>query len=179
MMITALDKPDILDTIRAEGVELRQRGRNHWGLCPFHSERTPSFRVDTKRQGYYCFGCGAHGDSISFIEKHRGLPFKDALRYLGISTGRPSAEAMQKIKQQHKRAELVKRFRAWCRDYHGDLADLYQCLQAAKELVKTEDDAELLAELYHLEPSWLLDMEILESRDDEAKYALHCEVNGK
>lgn len=53
--------------------ELKQRGRDFWGCCPFHEEKTPSFKVDPKKQTWHCFGCGEGGDALDFIMKAEGL----------------------------------------------------------------------------------------------------------
>src|SRR5690554_1883001 len=57
------------------------------GLCPFHSERTPSFNVNDDRGFYYCFGCQASGDAFSFLTKHTGVSFVEALELLALRTG--------------------------------------------------------------------------------------------
>lgn len=166
------DKPDLLSTIQAEGLELRQKGRNFWACCPFHSERTASFKVDSERQTFHCFGCHAHGDSISFVQQHKGLDFKGALVYLGISTGKPSPEALRARKRQREKAAAVREFRQWCVDKHNELCAYYRCLQNAKDRCRTMADAEAIAEYYHAEPLWIHYMDILEGHDDAAKYEL-------
>ncbi len=75
--------------IVGEHVRLRKSGSNFIGLCPFHSEKTPSFHVHAERQFFYCFGCHAKGDVIHFVEKIEGLTFADALRWLGERYGIP------------------------------------------------------------------------------------------
>lgn len=75
--------------IVGEHVRLRKSGSNFIGLCPFHSEKTPSFHVHVERQFFYCFGCHAKGDVIHFVEKMEGLAFADALRWLGERYGIP------------------------------------------------------------------------------------------
>ena len=60
---------DIYDVV-AQYVDLKKRGRNFFGLCPFHSEKTPSFSVAPDKQIYHCFGCGAGGNVFSFIVEH-------------------------------------------------------------------------------------------------------------
>jgi len=76
------------------GVELKKQGNEYKGLCPFHSEKTPSFTVTpNKSDGYYCFGCGEGGDHVAFISKLYGTDFQDSLEKLqeiagtGIATG--------------------------------------------------------------------------------------------
>jgi len=73
---------DIVDYIQQSGITLKQRGNKNLGLCPFHSEKSPSFTVDSHFQNYRCFGCGEHGDLISFVEKYERLDFMEAVRKL-------------------------------------------------------------------------------------------------
>ena len=81
--ITAVrNASDIVDII-SEVVSLRRSGRNFLGLCPFHAEKTPSFTVSQEKQIFYCFGCGAGGNVFSFLMKHGGLTFPEAVRTLG------------------------------------------------------------------------------------------------
>lgn len=68
-------------------VVLKRSGRNVKGLCPFHSEKTPSFTVYPDTQSYYCFGCGEGGDVITFIMKAENLDYPDAVRFLARRAG--------------------------------------------------------------------------------------------
>lgn len=61
---------DIVEVI-GRRVELRQSGKNYVGLCPFHSEKTPSFTVEPEKQFYHCFGCGQGGECVQFHHGHR------------------------------------------------------------------------------------------------------------
>jgi hypothetical protein len=73
-----------LSTIVSETVQLKRCGRQQWnGLCPFHNERTPSFYVYDDTRAYHCFGCGAHGDAMDWLQRARGLSLSDAVTYLG------------------------------------------------------------------------------------------------
>ncbi len=72
---------DIVDVV-SQYVELKKKGRNFFGLCPFHSEKTASFSVNPEKQIYHCFGCGAGGGSIQFIMQMESLEFIDAIKYL-------------------------------------------------------------------------------------------------
>lgn len=75
------EQNDIVDVV-SETVRLKRAGRYYTGLCPFHSEKSPSFTVTQDRQIYKCFGCGEAGNVITFIMKTKNLPYFDAARYL-------------------------------------------------------------------------------------------------
>jgi DNA primase len=72
---------NIID-IASQYTTLRQRGRKHVGLCPFHAEKTPSFTVDSEKQLFHCFGCGIGGDVFSLVMEKENLNFPEALKYL-------------------------------------------------------------------------------------------------
>lgn len=73
----------ILIDLISQDVALTKKGKEWIGLCPFHREKTPSFSVNEEKQVYFCFGCLASGDVISYLRWHRGLTFSQALRILG------------------------------------------------------------------------------------------------
>lgn len=77
---------DIVDII-SEVILLKQTGRNFTGLCPFHSEKAPSFSVSREKQIFYCFGCGAGGNVFSFLMKQEGLPFIETVKKLARRAG--------------------------------------------------------------------------------------------
>jgi len=80
-------------------VRLKRKGREHWGLCPFHSEKTPSFSVNEEKGFAHCFGCGWHGDAIDWIKERRGMSFTEAVEYLAIRAGlRPDREGRARPK---------------------------------------------------------------------------------
>ena len=79
-------RADIGDVIGSY-VNLKRAGSNMQGLCPFHSEKTPSFTVFTRSNSFYCFGCGAGGDAISFIMKAENLDYPSAVEFLGSRVG--------------------------------------------------------------------------------------------
>ena len=72
---------DIVEVI-SQYVPLKQKGSTHWGLCPFHNEKTASFSVSSEKQFYYCFGCGAAGNVFSFLMEMDGLDFPEAMKKL-------------------------------------------------------------------------------------------------
>jgi DNA primase len=73
--------------IIGEHTALKRVGRRFQGLCPFHSERSPSFSVNAEEGLYYCFGCQAHGDAITFVRETEGLDFADAVERLALRAG--------------------------------------------------------------------------------------------
>lgn len=85
---------DLVATIEAEGLELRRVGSSLKGPCPFHEESTPSLDVSPERQTFKCFGCGAQGDVVDWVQRRRGLGFREAVDELagaaGIDLGTPS-----------------------------------------------------------------------------------------
>ena len=82
------DSIDIVDLISGY-VSLKKTGKNHLGLCPFHSEKTPSFNVNPEKQIFHCFGCGVGGDVFKFLELQEGLNFPDAVKQLAARGGIP------------------------------------------------------------------------------------------
>ena len=97
---------DITDVV-ASYVQLRHRGRTHTGLCHFHSEKTPSFVVYPETQSFYCFGCGAGGDVITFIKKINNLDYVEAVKYLAGRAGMPMPEEDDKVGRLRSRVLSV------------------------------------------------------------------------
>lgn len=83
---TLLDRIDIHDVVAAR-VQLKKAGKDYSGLCPFHSENTPSFTVSQQKQFYHCFGCGKNGSAIGFMMEYEGLDFVDAVKDLAQLAG--------------------------------------------------------------------------------------------
>ena len=91
-MITDEDKERVRQAtdfvqLVAETVELRQRGQEFWGCCPFHGEKSPSFKVNPQTGLWHCFGCGDGGDVFSYVQRRENLEFPDAIRYLADRAG--------------------------------------------------------------------------------------------
>lgn len=92
---------DIVDVV-SESVLLKKAGKNYIGLCPFHSEKTPSFTVSPDKQIFHCFGCNTGGNVFSFLMKQDGMPFPEAARHLARRYGvdipdRPLSPEQQRI----------------------------------------------------------------------------------
>ena len=90
---------DIVDLI-GKSVPLKRRGRNYLGLCPFHSEKSPSFNVDPSKQFFHCFGCKASGNAIDFVMKRDRLEFLEAMRQLGDAAGIERPNTSPQARQQ-------------------------------------------------------------------------------
>lgn len=83
---TVLDRTDIVEVVRRY-VPLKKAGQNFSACCPFHQEKSPSFSVSPSKQFYHCFGCGAHGNALTFIMEHTGAPFVEAVKQLAQQAG--------------------------------------------------------------------------------------------
>lgn len=100
---------DIVDVISGY-VRLQKRGASHFGLCPFHNEKSPSFSVSQGKQMYYCFGCGAGGTVITFLQQYENASFQEAVKMLADRAGikLPEAEYSEAArKQENRRARLL------------------------------------------------------------------------
>ncbi|PWG64927.1 DNA primase [Spiribacter halobius] len=109
-----LARIDIVDVV-GERVQLKRSGSNHLGLCPFHSEKTPSFTVSAPKQFYHCFGCGAHGTAIRFLMEYDRLDFREAVAQLAGLAGMEMPEGARD-------------------DQGSEHGDLYRLLGRASEL---------------------------------------------
>jgi DNA primase len=99
------DAADIVEIVSAY-TELHQRGQDYWGNCPFHDERTPSFKVNPRDKLYYCFGCEASGDVFRFVEEKEGLTFPEAVESLaeryGVELERESEDPRAEERRRRK-----------------------------------------------------------------------------
>ena len=98
-------------------VKLMRKGRVMWGCCPFHAEKSPSFKVENERHAYKCFGCGAGGDAFKWLMETEGLTFPEAVEKLAGEAGvelpkwSPDDEAReQKRKSLYEIVELAAQF---------------------------------------------------------------------
>lgn len=88
-------------------LRISQKGNRKMACCPFHKEKTPSFYIDDEKSTYHCFGCGAHGDAISFLQEHLSLSFPDAVKELCVYTGTPLPEFKPQNKESATQADIL------------------------------------------------------------------------
>ena len=144
------DRTDIVEVV-SQSVALKKVGKNYKGLCPFHSEKTPSFTVSPEKRIYHCFGCGAGGNVFKFVMETQNISFLEAVRKFarnaGISVPQPNAahlndprnkerEALKKINElaanyfhgllNNAEAGLAARDYLNKRNFSGDILDQYQ-----------------------------------------------------
>jgi len=102
-------KNDIVDVISGY-VRMQKKGANHWGCCPFHNEKTPSFAVNGAKQMYHCFGCGVGGNVFTFVMNYENYTFPEAIKMLADRAGvnLPELEYTEEMKaKENKRARLM------------------------------------------------------------------------
>jgi len=102
-------------------IELKKRGRNFWGRCPFHTENTPSFSVSSDKQMFYCFGCGTGGSVYTFLMKVRNISFVEAVNLLADRSGISLPE-----KEQSPEEKLARKKQQRLLDILAIAADYYQ-----------------------------------------------------
>src|SRR5688572_3269 len=111
---------DIVELV-SHTVKLKRAGKDYKGLCPFHQEKTESFTVSPTKQMFYCYGCKAGGDAISFVMKRDRVEFRDALRTLGDAAGIPMPQFGASKEKTGERQALL--------DAHSLAAEFYEkCL---------------------------------------------------
>ena len=104
-----LDAAQIVDVVQ-EFVQLKKRGVNYLGLCPFHNEKTPSFTVSPSKEIFKCFGCGKVGNSVNFVMEHEHLTYPEALKFLARKYHIEVVEkelTQEEIEKQNERESLL------------------------------------------------------------------------
>lgn len=148
------DSTDIVEVL-SDYIPLKKSGQSYKGLCPFHSEKTPSFMVSPSRQLYHCFGCGAGGDVFNFLVRYENLPFPEAVKVLAKRAG-IKIEVKNKDPRLKTEREYLLRINREAKEYFqkilkgpsGKAAREYLLKRGIKE--KTIEDFELGFSL----PSW-------------------------
>lgn len=118
-----LNRVDIVDVVQRY-VQLRKAGANYVGLCPFHSEKTPSFSVSPTKQFYHCFGCGVHGNAIGFLMAYASMGYVDAVKELASQVGMQVPESRPLTPEEAARKERE--------------PDLYALMERAMDFYRAE-----------------------------------------
>ena len=116
-------KNDIVDIVSGY-VKLQKKGSNYFGLCPFHNEKSPSFSVSPSKQMYYCFGCGAGGNAITFLMEYENYSFVEALKFLAQRAGveLPQEEYSKEAKERaDTRSALLEMNKLAAKYYYAQL----------------------------------------------------------
>ena len=121
LFIQQLKQYSDIEQIVSSYVPLKKKGRYLTGLCPFHSEKTPSFFVYPQTQSFYCFGCGAGGDVITFIRRIENLDYMEAVRFLAQRAGLQVPEDRVDDGMAKLRARILEINREAARFYHSVL----------------------------------------------------------
>ena len=119
--LTELKYNTDIEEVIGRYVQLRRRGKNLTGLCPFHSEKTPSFTVYPETQSFYCFGCGAGGDAITFLRKIENLDYVEAVRELARRAGMTVPEGALEDSGRKLRTRILELNREAARFFHATL----------------------------------------------------------
>ena len=114
------ERNDIVDVVGQYVRLTKKSGSNLFGLCPFHSEKTPSFSVSPDKQIYHCFGCGKGGGVISFIMEIENLSFQDAVAFLARRANMPMPEEAE-TEGTSRRKKLLELNREAARFFHAQL----------------------------------------------------------
>ena len=101
---------NLVDLISEHGIVLKQAGSNYKGLCPFHTEKTPSFNVNPLRGFFHCFGCSASGDAIKFLTQYNHLSFSEAVEDLANRAGIPIESEQNVNIQSNKDQDIALRY---------------------------------------------------------------------
>ena len=126
---------DIVDVI-SQYIGLKRSGRNYFGLCPFHNEKSPSFSVSPDKQIFHCFGCGVGGNVITFISKIEGIGFKESIEVLAerANIKLPSVDNSVDSKKEELKAKVYKVNSFTAEYYHKRLYEPFS--KVAQEYVK-------------------------------------------
>lgn len=146
-----LERVSIVEVV-SDYVQLRRSGTNFLGICPFHSEKTPSFNVNPAREIFHCFGCGVGGNAFSFIMKMEGLSFPEAVKSLARRTGVEIEDRLLSAEEKRaldERQELL-RINSLTADYYRSVLEQSRDATAAREYLEKRHATGSIAEVYGL-----------------------------
>jgi DNA primase len=144
-VVVPLQSDDAVEQIKARlnlvefvqrRVPLRKRGREFWGLCPFHQETTPSFKVNEARQSWYCFGCQKGGDIFSFVEDLEKLEFRGALELLADEAGVELHQQSPSDRRRNETRQRIMELNQLAVQYYAFVLESLPAGEAGRELLE-------------------------------------------
>ena len=182
LFIQQLKQYSDIERIISGYVPLSRKGRNLSGLCPFHSEKTPSFFVYPQTQSFYCFGCGAGGDVITFIRRIENLEYMEAVRFLAEKCGLTVPDSQQEDERAVQRRRILEINRETARFFHAQLMS-EQGKQAYDYLTRRGRDRKTIRHfgLGYAPEGWRVLSDYLKSKGftEEEMVAANVAVNSK
>ena len=182
LFIQQLKQYSDIERIISGYVPLSRKGRNLSGLCPFHSEKTPSFFVYPQTQSFYCFGCGAGGDVITFIRRIENLEYMEAVRFLAEKCGLTVPDSQQEDERAVQHRRILEINRETARFFHAQLMS-EQGKQAYDYLTRRGRDRKIIRHfgLGYAPEGWRVLSDYLKSKGftDEEMVAANVAVNSK
>lgn len=115
-------------------IPIRRAGREYHALCPFHKEKSPSFTINDEKAFYHCFGCGAHGDAISFVKEYEHLGYREAIEKLaaraGLQVPQPTRAEVERVSREQSLQQVMELVAGWLehqleQSAEGELARRY------------------------------------------------------
>jgi len=155
---------DLVDIV-SETVNLKKAGNSFKGLCPFHSEKTPSFSVSSDKQVYHCFGCGAGGNVFRFVRETQGLSFVEAVKYLAEKSGISIPEPKRDSNYDPGEKERLRNINVKACEFFKDRLKNQLQGRAARDYLKKRGIEPETADMYDIgyaPPSWSALMNQLE-----------------
>ncbi len=144
-----LNSVNIVDFI-GHYVKLKSAGKNHVGLCPFHSEKTPSFSVSLEKQLFYCFGCGEGGNIFSFLMKYENLSFPEAAETIARQYGIRIPQSTKRISDRDNLRRKIFELNKYSSDYYNELLLSSGSGKKFREYLKSREIPDSVIEIYKL-----------------------------
>ncbi|REG84890.1 DNA primase [Marinomonas pollencensis] len=170
-----LARTDLTDVV-ASRISLKKTGQNYSALCPFHNEKSPSFSLNPNKQFYYCFGCGAGGNAISFVMEHDHLDFIEAIELLAKEAGMEVPRDQGAPDRYEQNAELLKRLSESAQFYQQQLTQHPDKKKATDYLSRDRGLSGQIAKIFGLgfaPPGWDNLLKHIGTRAESQEQLLH------
>jgi hypothetical protein len=168
---------DLVSLMKAEGINLQRRGNKYIGLCPFHDDHNPSMNVFADNH-LKCWACGVYYDPLDYVCERHGLSVKEGLKYLGISTGPMTAEMRQRIAEKDRKKLQKEKYEQKCKNLMFTLSAEIRKAEKVIANIKTTENMEAAAELFHKLPFWEHCWNVLFEGDQQDVKAVMNQLKG-